>query len=145
MNGIIIILLGIASIVVCFFSRMWSWIILVLPFIYLVSQAFLVKRIYKWKQIPELSEDANILFQKYGHYYTWPLGGRDFSSASSLWGMTGVVVAIIGLFFHFWWGLLLGVIAWFVSIRLGKFFNPSKFLTGWEKQAHEEIIFYLDR
>jgi hypothetical protein len=145
-NTLIVILFCLASIIVCFFSRMWSWIILAIPFVYLISQAFLVKFIYKWKHIPELSNEANRLFQKYGHYYAMPFAGRDFSSASSAVGITGMVISIIGLFFQFWWGILPGLMSLWFGNRLGKFYNPSMFLellSDTEKQAHEEIMSYL--
>jgi hypothetical protein len=125
---------------------MWCWIILAVPFVYLLSQAFLVKFTHRWKHIPELSAEANRLFQKYGHYYAMPFAGRDFSSASSAVGVTGMIISIIGLFFHFWWGILLGVMFLVISNRLGKFYNPSMFLellSDSEKQAHKEIMSFL--
>ena len=146
-NTLIVILFCLASIVVCFFSRMWGWIILAVPFVYLLSQAFLVKFIYKWKHIPELSTEANRLFQKYGHYYAMPFAGRDFSSASSAVGLTGMIISIIGVFFGFWWGLI-GLISIYIGNRLGKFYNPSMFLemlSNTEKRAHEEIIYFLTK
>ena len=147
-NTLIVILFCLASIIVCFFSRMWGWIILAVPFVYLLSQAFLVKFIYKWKHIPELSTEANRLFQKYGHYYAMPFAGRDFSSASSAVGLTGMIISIIGLFFQFWWGILLGLMSLWVGNRLGKFYNPSMFLellSDSEIQAHEEIMSFLKK
>jgi len=125
---------------------MWSWIILAIPFVYLIYQAFLVKFIYKWRYIPELSAEANRLFQKYGHFYTMPGAGRDFSSASSTAGITAVIIVIIGLFFQFWLGILLGIMSWVISGYLGRFYNPSMFLETLnynEQQAHEEIISYI--
>jgi len=125
---------------------MWGWIILAVPFVYLLSQAFLVKFTHRWKHIPELSTEANRLFQKYGHYYAMPFAGRDFSSASSAVGLTGMVISIIGIFFQFWWGILPGLISFWVGNRLGRFYNPSMFLkllSDSEKQAHEETMFFL--
>ena len=114
-NTLIVILFCLASIIVCFFSRMWGWIILGVPFVYLFSQALIVKFIYKWKHIPELSAEANRLFQKYGHYYAMPFAGRDFSSASSAVGLTGMIILIIGHMVN----LLLGVLTGFIhSLRL---------------------------
>ena len=145
-NTPIIALFCLASIIVSFFSRTWSWIILAAPFAYLLGQAFLVKRIYGWKRIPELSAEANSLFQKYGHYYAMTVAGRDFSSASSVAGFTGLIISVIGLFFHSWWGILLGAVSLVVGNYLGRFYNPSMFLemlSGTEKQAHEEIISFV--
>ncbi len=146
-NTSIVILFCLASIVVCFFSRMWSWIILAVPFAYLLSQAFLAKFTYRWKDIPELSEEANRLFKKYGHYYTMPFAGRDFSRASSAVGITGMIISIIGIFFHFWGGIVLGLLSLGVGNYLGRFYNPSMFLellNESEKQAHEEIMSFLN-
>jgi len=145
-NTSIVILFCLVSIIVCFFSLMWSWIILAIPFVYLISQAFLAKLIYRWKIIPELSEEANRLFKKYGHYYAMPFAGRDFSKASSSVGITGMIISIIGLFFHFWWGILLGLLSLGIGNYLGRFYNPSMFLellSDSEKHAHEEIIFFI--
>jgi hypothetical protein len=146
-NTLIVILFCLASIAVCFFSRIWSWIILAVPFVYLLGQALLVKFLYRWKEIPELSAEANELFKKYGHYYTMPFAGRDFSSASSAVGLTGMIISIIGVFFGFWWGLI-GLISIYIGNRLGKFYNPSMFLemlSNTEKRAHEEIIYFLTK
>jgi hypothetical protein len=145
-NTIIVILFCLASIIVCFFSRMWGWIILAVPFVYLLSQALIVKFIYRWKHIPELSTEANRLIQKYGHYYAMPFAGRDFSSASSAVGITGMIISIIGLFFHFWWGIALGLTSLGIGNYLGRFYNPSMFLellSESEKQAHDEIMSFL--
>ncbi len=145
-NIAVVTLFCIASIVVCFFSRMWSWIILALPFIYLLTQALVVRIAYRWKHIPELSPEANRLFQRYGHFYLMPFAGRDFSSASSAVCIAGLIISIVGLFFHFWWGILLGVITLAVCGRLARYYNPSMFmesLSNSEKQAHEEIVSFL--
>ena len=145
-NTPVVMLFCLASIIVCFFSTIWGWIILAVPFVYLLCQAFLVKFIYRWRHIPELSTEGNRLFQKHGHYYTMPFAGRDFSTASSVVGLTGIIISIIGLFFHFWWGILIGLVSLVACNYLGRFYNPSMFLellSDSDKQAHEEIMSFL--
>ncbi len=149
MNRLIVILFCLVSIIVCFFSRMWGWIILAIPFAYLSQQALGVK--YKFRKfrsgyIPELSLTANSIFQRHAHYYLMPYAGTDFSSASSAAGISAIAISVIGLFFQSWWGIILGFVAYWLSCLLGRFYNPTLWLKSpMGKEAHEEIIRFVEQ
>jgi hypothetical protein len=138
----VIIVSGVA-VITGIFSVLWGWIILCFPIIFVLITLLTVK-VKKWKHIPELSERANKLFQKYGHYYTMPFAGRDFSSSASTLMFAGAAIAIIGAFKGFYWGIGLGIINWLVMGFVAKAFNPTIFLTDpLDKMAHEDIITYI--
>ena len=143
MIQMIIILICFASVITEFFSVLWGWLILAVPSVFLLIGLFAVKQ-KKWQQIPELSETANQMLQKFGHYYAMPFAGRDFSASASTVMFAGAVVAIIGAFKGFWWGIGIGVINWFLMGFVSRSFNPTNFLVGHlEQMGHEEIISYI--
>jgi len=125
------------------FFVLWGWIILGFPIVFLLVVLISVK-VKRWRYIPELSDRANKLLQKYGHYYTMPFAGRDFSASASTLMFAGVFVSIIGALKGFWWGFLIAAMNWFVMGIVAKMFNPTVFLVDpLDKAAHEEIITYI--
>jgi hypothetical protein len=143
MTQIFVILTCVAAVITEFFSVMWGWIILGVPSAFLLVTLIGVKQ-KRWQRIPELSEAANQMLQKHGHYYAMPFAGRDFSASASTLMFAGAAVAIIGAFKGFWWGIGIGVINWFVMGTVSKAFNPTNFLADpIEQMAHEEIISYI--
>lgn len=143
MAQLIAIVLSLAAIVTAFFSSLWAWLALAIP-IALLLITFMGLKQKRWKHIPELSEPANAMLQKYGHYYTMPFAGRDFSASSSTLMFAGVVIAIIGAFKGFWWGLAIALTNWILMGFLSKAFNPTNFIADpIERLAHEEVISFI--
>lgn len=143
MAQLIAIVLSLVAIVTAFFSSPWAWVVLAVPLALLLITFMGVKQ-KRWKHIPELSEPANAMLQKYGHYYTMPFAGRAFSASSSTLMLAGAVVAVIGVFKGFWWGLAIALANWLVMGFLSKAFNPSNFIADpLERMAHEEVISFF--
>jgi hypothetical protein len=143
MIQVFVILICIAAVITEFFSVLWGWLILCVPFVFLLLTLFGVKQ-KKWKYIPELSEMANQMLQKFGHYYIWPFAGRDFSASASTLMFAGIAVAIIGAFKGFWWGIGISIINYYIMAFVSRAYNPTYFLNGpFEQMGHEEIISYI--
>jgi hypothetical protein len=139
----IAIILSLVAIVTAFFSVLWAWVVLAVPIAFLLI-TFMGLKQKRWKHIPELSEPANAMLQKFGHYYTMPFAGRDFSASCSTLMVTGVVIAVIGAFKGFWWGLAIAVANWIVMGFLSRAFNPTNFIADpLERLAHEEVISFI--
>jgi hypothetical protein len=143
MIQLLIILFCVVAVITEFFSVLWGWIILGFPAALVLVTLFSVK-LKKWRYIPELSNAANQMLQKFGHYYAMPYAGRDFSASASTIQFAGAVIAIVGIFKGFWWGIGIGIINWFLMAMVARAFNPSNFLADpFEKMAHEEILSYI--
>jgi len=139
----LIILICLAALITEFFSVMWGWVILGVPMVFLLLLFFGLKQ-KKWRHIPGLSEEANQMLQKFGYYYAMPFTGRDFSASASTIMFAGIVVAIIGIFKGFWWGIGIAILNWLVMGLVARAFNPTNFLVDPIKQmAHKEIISYI--
>jgi hypothetical protein len=139
----IAIVLSLVAIVTAFFSVLWAWVVLAVP-IALLLITFMGLKQKRWKHIPELSEPANAMLQKFGHYYTMPFAGRDFSASSSTLMFAGAVIAVIGAFKGFWWGFAIAVANWIVMGFLSRAFNPTNFIVDpLERLAHEEVISFI--
>jgi len=143
MTQVLVIVICLTAIITEFFSVLWGWVILAFPAVFLLITLLGAKQ-KKWQYIPELSDEANRMLQKFGHYYAMPFAGMDFSASASTLLVTGVVIAIIGLFKGFWWGIGIAIANWFVMVFISRAFNPTNFLVDRsEHMAHEEIISYI--
>jgi hypothetical protein len=143
MIQILVILICLAAVITEFFSVLWGWLLLTVPSAFLLFTLIGVKQ-KKWQNIPELSETANQLLQKFGHYYAMPFAGRDFSASASTLVFAGAAIAIISAIKGFWWGIGLGVINYFLMGFISRAFNPTNFLVGpREQMGHEEIIEWI--
>jgi hypothetical protein len=140
----IALVLAIIAVILNFISISWGWLFFtgcaVCLFLYL--KALQAK---KWKRIPELSNEANKMFSKYGHFYIYQHGARDFSVACTVIQLSATIIAISNIFQKFWWGILFGIIAWVVMSFIAKGFNPTNFLTPDEEDAHQEVIQYIQK
>ncbi len=143
MVRILVLCISIAAIVTTFFSIFWGWVILAVPSIFLLITLFSLKQ-KRWKYIPELSEEANRMLQKFGHYYSMPSAGNEFSSSASALMFCGAAIGIICAFKGFWYGFGIGVAYWFLMVVISRSFNPTNFLTNnFELTAHEEITSWI--
>ena len=143
MTQIVVIIVCLVAVITEFFSVLWGWVILAIPSAFLLFILFGAKQ-KKWQYIPELSNTANQMLQKFGHYYAMPFAGSDFSASASTLMVAGAVLAIIGVFKGFWWGIGIGVINWFLMGFISRAFNPTNFLVDHNEQmGHEEIIAWI--
>jgi hypothetical protein len=143
MIQILVVLICLAAVITAFFSVLWGWLILGVPSVFLLVTLFAVKR-KKWQHIPELSDTANQMLQKFGHYYAMPFAGRGFSASASTLMFAGVALAIIGAFKGFWLGIGIGLVNWLLMGFVSRAFDPSNFLVDpLEQMDHEEIISYI--
>ena len=126
-----------------FFDPRWAWAPLIVVAALLGLVLASVKS-QKWQYIPELSPQANELFQRFGHFYTRPFAGRDFSGACSTLQFGAVAVAVVGLFKGFWWGAGIAAAFWFGVGPMAMAFNPTNFLADPVlRTAHQEIIDWI--
>jgi len=140
---ILVVPLCIVAIVAAFFSTMWSWILIATAIAILIFSLMAVK-LPKWKDIPELSEEANAMFKKYGHFYTWSFAARLHSSSASAVQFAAIIVAIINAFHSFWWGIPAAIVLWFVMAFVARAFNPTHFIRDpMERLAHQEVLDYI--
>jgi hypothetical protein len=143
MISLLVIIVCLVAIITEILSVLWGWIILIFPTIYIIITLFLVKQA-KWKYIPELSESANDMFQKFGHYYTMPFASRDYSASASILSFAAIIIAVIGAIKGFIWGIGIGVLYFIIMGFIARAFNPTCFLVGRvDHMAHEEIIEYV--
>ena len=137
------LIFSVISIIVSFFAPLWSWIILGIPILFLFFIVNTLKR-KEWERIPGLSELANNLFQKHGHYYLMPLASIDYSNAARIFFWVSIVIALIVLFNKFWLGLAFGLLVTHLMPSTSKDLNPTRFFCKPEEMnAHNEIISYL--
>ena len=140
---LIVIALCVVAIIAAFFSAVWAWGVLAIPVV-LLAMTFAALKQHQWEHIPELSDSANAMLQKYGHHYAMPFATRDFSAAATTIMFAGVVIAIIGAFSGIWWGLAVALTTWVTMGILSKAFNPTNFIVDpIERLAHEEVIAFI--
>lgn len=140
---LLVTLMCLVAAIVSFYSPILGWLVLGIPICFLSITAIAVTR-SQWTDIPELSDDANRMFKKFGHYYTRPLSGGDYSAACSAVNLAAIIIVVIDVFFGFWWGILLGIGVYLLFGYLGRVFNPTHYLVDdVEKFAHDEIVNWL--
>lgn len=143
MAQLIVIIFCIIAVITSFFSITGGWLIMAVPTTFFLINALALKQ-KKWQPIHELSEPANLLLVEYGHYYSMPFAGRDFSASSSTLGLVGAGITVINVFKGFYWGIGIGISYWCVMIYLARFFNPTNFLVDpIEKASHQELINFI--
>ena len=141
----ITIIMALVSIILCFiFHPIWGWMPIAIVDFIIGFLLLAAKQNYRFKHIPDLSPEANDLLQHYGHYYAMPANCKDLSGSAVISEYTGVIIAIIGIFKGFWWGIALAIGNWFlvgfidVSLVPWHWINfPSR------KKIHNEICKYI--
>jgi hypothetical protein len=139
------ICVGLASLVISFFSPAWAWGPLAVSAGVLLLTLFGAYQ-HTWPHIDELSPQANEILQRFGPHYSMPFAGRDFSAATSTIRLSAAAVGIVNLFYGFWWGLLLAPAFWFGLAPAANAFNPTEFIRGTPLEAaHDEVIEWIRR
>lgn len=146
MFKLITMVISFISIVTAVLSPLWGWLILSVPAIALLITIVSFK-LQRWEEIPELSKEANALLKKYGHFYRWTFLARDFSHCASVLDVAGIIVAVIGLFHSFWWGIAFAVINIYLMTLAARQFDPTFAMQmGLEnKQTIEEVMSFVQR
>ncbi len=145
MYRVVTIAAALVSIVLGFFWPPWGWAVLALPAVALLATLWRFKQ-KKWAYISDLSPKANEMLKEFGHFYAAPAAGTDFSTSARAVMLGGAIIAVMGCFRGFWWGILFAVVCWIVMGRVARAFDPTNFLAGDEEgAAHEEIISFIQR
>ena len=140
---LIAIILGLMAIGLSFWSRSATFVIIGVSESLILFMLAAIKT-KKWKNIPDLSDRANELLQRHGHYYAMPFASGDLSASASAMQLTNTVLAIIFGIDGQWMLVLISIANMGVMGYVAKEFNPSVFLTDiYDKVAHEEIIAYV--
>ena len=143
MFQIVTIVLCLAAAVVAFWSPVVSWCIVAVPlaWFYLTLYAVKPKSI---GYVPELSMSANVMLNKFGHYYGRPFGARDISASASTITLAAILLVVIGCFKGFWWGIAVGLVVYVFASFVARQFNPANFLVDTSEQLdHQEIVAWL--
>lgn len=141
----IALIVGSISLGAIHFSREWSWATLVLAAMLLLIPLSGLKARKKDLRSKKLSEAANVMIDKYGHYYSMPLAAKDFGRAAVVLHLCGTIAAIVDLVLGYWTGVMIGVAYFVVLGMLSRAFDPNNFLYDpAEKTVHEEIRAYLE-
>ena len=138
-------IMALISIILCLVSHpIWGWIpIAIVDFIIGIS-LLVAKQNYRFKHIPDLSPEANDLLQHYGHYYAMPANCKDLSGSTTISAFTGIIIAVIGIFKGFWWGIALAIGNWFLMGFIGTRLTPFHWINSPSlKTAHDEICKYI--
>lgn len=146
MIQIITILISLVALGLIFIvAPIWSWAPILLADLFIIFQFVSVRKAYKVSPIPTLSEEANALWMKYGHYFSMPLASRDFSASAAILQFVGVAVAILCAFKDFYWGIGLAVANWFLMGTIAVGFTPAALLAKIPslRQAHDEVVNFI--
>ena len=108
------IALCISAIIAAFFSGPLAWGFLLLPLAYLLFAGVSI-RSAKPGRIPGLSDDANLVLQKWRFHYLRP----DLCVVSRALRLAAVIVAILGCFYGFYLGLVFGIAVCLLTYGLG--------------------------
>lgn len=137
-------LLEVFAIFSVFWSLRVSLTAFTLIFLSLCVAIFLVKRL-PVEPPPNLLIDGDPLmkwmFDKFGHYYTYPRLCDQLSGASSGLSIAALIVGLIITFKFVWWGFFAAFLVGCLGGFLSRTFNPSRFLVDdQERFLHNQII-----
>lgn len=105
---------------------------------------FAIAKSRKFKTEESLSESANVLLEKYGHFYAYPRMSTTYGGVAALMMLCGFIVASIGAFQGWWWGFGLAIINYVIMGYVSRNFNPTRWIVSEEDvAAHNEILQHL--
>jgi len=141
----LVILIGIVSIVTAFRFSIWlAWGVLGI-----VSGGFLIAYIAfhlkNLERAKDLSPEAQKVFKKFGYLYVFPNLDDDISEATDKFAWAGVILAVAGCFYEFWWGVVFGAMNLAIMKYISYHFNKSHYILEYKDVvAHDEILDYLE-
>lgn len=122
----------------------WAWLSIGLICIFVFLIVWRIRSINKSAKkmhIDELSPYANEWLNKYWHFYSQPQTMIISSGLFAIIAIISIIVAVVGAYKGFWWGLLIALILWLVLIYCAYYLNPTLLLDKQiMKQSHQEII-----
>ena len=141
-----LIILIIGAILPFFVKPYWGWMPVAILDVIVIVSYMAAKSKYSFQPMNELSNDANFLLQKYGHYFIMPFGVKDFSSASAISQFGGIVIAIICAFKGFWWGIAIAIVNWGIMGTVAVSLSPMALLDKRPELrfAHDEVVEFLN-
>ncbi|GEM_PF-3353465 len=138
------ILISIVAVVIAFrYSIGWAWIILSsisasFIFVYL---AFHLRGLFS---IKGLSPEARRMYKKLSFLYVIPQEDADFSEAADKMTWASIILAIVGCFQAYWWGLAFGLVNCLVMQYISRRFNLNNYLLEYKDVvANDEIMAHL--
>lgn len=124
----------------------FSWIALIVAF------AFHAYNLQKWRQfkipyIARLSNNANIVLNRYRTFYAEPYKSRLYPSNFVIPTVASVPLALLSAFYGHWWGFGIMIIFWMAFSYLSELCSP---IEEFEKKPrlmtiHNEITEYICR
>ncbi len=137
---------GIIAIGAIFFSKLWSWATLILCALLLLMPLSGLKARKADLRSKKLSEAANAMLERYGHYYSMPHAAKDFGRAATVLHLCGTIATVIDIFLGYWTGVGIGVIYFVALGMLARAFDPNNFAYDQEERAiHKEISDFLEK
>jgi len=143
----ITIIIALVSLFICFISHpIWGWALIGTVDLIICIQLWAAKQKYRFNYISDLSSEANELLQRYGHYFAMPFASKDLSAGAATSQFAGIVLAIVGLYKSFWWGIALAVVNWFLMGFISVSLSPISLLVKSPslKIVHDEIVEYIN-
>jgi hypothetical protein len=141
---VISLVIGAVSLGAIYFSRTWSWATLILAAMLLLIPLSGLKSKKQDLRSKKLSDAANSMLEKYGHYYSMPAAAKDFGKAAVVLHACGTIAAVADIFMGYWNGVLIGIVYFVALGMLARAFDPNNFLYDpAEKAVHAEIQTYL--
>lgn len=133
-----------AAAIACTFAYpLLGWSILALPEMFLSWTGFSAFS-RRYRDIPGLSDGAQVLFHRYAHYYHTPFACSDLGSASGYLGLAGIGLTVISLFKSCWLAAGIGLPNTFLMVWLSWRFDPRGYIQEpIHKLAHDEIMAHL--
>lgn len=140
------VIVAVVSLVLCFFAHpAWAWLPIALVDLFICVQFWLAKQRYRFSYIPNLSPAANELLRRYGHYFATPFASKDFSASAATSQFAGIIIAVVGAFRTFWWGIAFGAANWFVMGAIAVSLSPVRILADKPalQLAYNEVTEYI--
>lgn len=147
MFQIITIIVAIISLVLSFLTHpKWSWVLIGVVDLIIVSQFWVARQKYRFKYVPELSSEANDLLKQFGHYFAMPFASKDFSASAATSQFAGIILAVVSGFMRFWWAIAFAVLNWFLMGFVASSLSPASLLDRRSDLdiVHDQVFEYVN-
>lgn len=147
MVQLIVIFINLVGLVLAFiWHPKWAWLLMAIVDFYIIFTYLIAKVRYKPRYIQELSEPANRLLREFGPYYMMPFASKDFSSTAATNQFAGILLAIVGIFTRYWYGLFFAAANWVIMGIISVSFSPVAHFSKKPEllEINDEIVKYID-
>ena len=136
-------LIALAAAIAAFWSVWLSVALLILTQAALLITLLALKA-KKFEHVSELSQEANQMLRKFGHFYNKPFAGTSYSGTASLVMLSCISAGLVFGFRQAWGPTAVAAIGFIAMGFTARAFNPTNFLVDdSERLAHQEIIQYM--